>query len=266
MGPKVSPAKQPQPVKLSPGPAVHELSGSPIKTRDANSFSPARIGTEAKLSPGKVADEKRTSPVKTRSDKTPVPAPSQRKHPLASRFQGFTPEMESKPTFGTSPRNSGGSPAPDVNKPLPQPVKDVARGVITPPASTASSNSSTPKKETTSPVMERPHAAEAKRPDEDDVHDERALREAVKASITRQISLSREQRDMLKPYHSQGYKNSSPPKAKPLTIQEIATGKHERVAETKKATPVIITPGPEPEDASYFYRNRKSELVILEGA
>ncbi|CAI6089834.1 unnamed protein product [Clonostachys chloroleuca] len=247
MGPKVSPAKQPQPVKLSPGPAVHELSGSPIKTRDANSFSPARIGTEAKLSPGKVADEKRTSPVKT-------------------RFQGFTPEMESKPTFGTSPRNSGGSPAPDVNKPLPQPVKDVARGVITPPASTASSNSSTPKKETTSPVMERPHAAEAKRPDEDDVHDERALREAVKASITRQISLSREQRDMLKPYHSQGYKNSSPPKAKPLTIQEIATGKHERVAETKKATPVIITPGPEPEDASYFYRNRKSELVILEGA
>lgn len=268
MGPKVSPAKNPQPVKAPPGPVVHELSGSPIKTRDANSFSPARIGTEAKLSPGKVADEKRTSPVKTRSDRTPVPAPSQRKHPLASRFQGFTPEMESKPTFGTSPRNSGGSPAPDVNKPLPQPIKDVARGVITPPASTASSNSSTPKKETTSPVMERPHAAEAKRPDEDDVHDERALREAVKASITRQISLSREQRDMLKPYHSQGYKNSSAPKAKPLTIQEIATGKHERVAETKKATPVIITPGPEPEDASpsYFYRNRKSELVILEGA
>ncbi|KAK8060409.1 hypothetical protein PG996_010339 [Apiospora saccharicola] len=100
---------------------------------------------------------------------------------------------------------------------------------------------------------------------------------AVEQSIARQISVSREQRRMLKPLQTtfgsgprpQPRRGSGPGSGKvplhisPLPTPKIAMGQNERLAETKMLTPTLVTPR-ETNDTK-LAEHRKSERIVLEG-
>lgn len=90
----------------------------------------------------------------------------------------------------------------------------------------------------------------------------------VEMSIARQISVSREQRKMLQPLQTAF--GAPRPKASPASASSksptptprIVMGKNERLAETRTATPTLVTPR-ETLD-SQLAEHRKSEWVVLE--
>ncbi|KAK8090895.1 hypothetical protein PG994_000400 [Apiospora phragmitis] len=105
---------------------------------------------------------------------------------------------------------------------------------------------------------------------------------AVEQSIARQISVSREQRRMLKPLQTTfgsgprpQYRRGSGPGSSgsgsgkvplhisPLPTPKIAMGQNERLAETKLLTPTLVTPR-ETEETKLL-EHRKSERIVLEG-
>ncbi|KAK7956114.1 uncharacterized protein PG986_005336, partial [Apiospora aurea] len=105
---------------------------------------------------------------------------------------------------------------------------------------------------------------------------------AVELSIARQISVSREQRRMLKPLQTTFGSGPRPPHRRgsgpgssggaggkiplhisPLPTPKIAMGQNERLAETKLLTPTLVTPR-ETEETKLL-EHRKSERIILEG-
>jgi hypothetical protein len=85
----------------------------------------------------------------------------------------------------------------------------------------------------------------------------------VEISIARQISISRQQRKMLQPLQTTftvSRPRRSPEKTSPMPM--IAVGKNERLAETKSATPTLITPIETL--SSQLAQHRKSERIVLE--
>ncbi|KAK6827941.1 hypothetical protein PG989_005139 [Apiospora arundinis] len=105
---------------------------------------------------------------------------------------------------------------------------------------------------------------------------------AVELSIARQISVSREQRRMLKPLQTTFGSGPRPPHRRgsgpgsggnsstkvpmhtsPLPTPKIAMGQNERLAETKLLTPTLVTP--RETDETKLLEHRKSERIILEG-
>ncbi|KAK8118615.1 uncharacterized protein PG998_003241 [Apiospora kogelbergensis] len=104
---------------------------------------------------------------------------------------------------------------------------------------------------------------------------------AVELSIARQISVSREQRRMLKPLQttfgsgprppyrrgsgtgSGGSSTKLPMHISPLPTPKIAMAQNERLAETKLLTPTLVTPQ-ESHDGQ-LAEHRKSERIIIEG-
>lgn len=100
---------------------------------------------------------------------------------------------------------------------------------------------------------------------------------AVEQSIARQISVSREQRRMLKPLQTtfgsgprpQPRRGSGPGSGKvplhisPLPTPKIAMGHNERLAETKLVTPTLVTP--QETDETKLAEHRRSERIVLEG-
>ncbi|KAF4126818.1 hypothetical protein GMORB2_0555 [Geosmithia morbida] len=91
---------------------------------------------------------------------------------------------------------------------------------------------------------------------------DRALKEAVEASIIRQISVSREQRQMLGSLRGH-MKNGRD--AKPKGFGSVAVGQNERLVETKQLTPVMVHPSSEDGSSTSLHMHRRSERVVLEG-
>ncbi|KAH8681474.1 hypothetical protein BX600DRAFT_544028 [Xylariales sp. PMI_506] len=85
---------------------------------------------------------------------------------------------------------------------------------------------------------------------------------AVEISIARQISLSRQQRQLLKPLET-SFAAQKSKKGPPVPI--ISVGKNERLAETKTSTPTLVTPD-ETSDSQYYGWHRKSERIVVEGS
>ncbi|KAK8080642.1 hypothetical protein PG997_008460 [Apiospora hydei] len=105
---------------------------------------------------------------------------------------------------------------------------------------------------------------------------------AVELSIARQISVSREQRRMLKPLQTTFGSGPRPPHRRgsgpgssggaggklplhisPLPTPKIAMGQNERLAETKLLTPTLVTP--QETEETKLLEHRKSERIVLEG-
>ncbi|KAK8052066.1 hypothetical protein PG993_003451 [Apiospora rasikravindrae] len=105
---------------------------------------------------------------------------------------------------------------------------------------------------------------------------------AVEMSIARQISVSREQRRMLKPLQTTFGSGPRPPHRRgsgpggssggggklpihisPLPTPKIAMGQNERLAETKLLTPTLVTP--QETEETKLLEHRRSERIVLEG-
>ncbi|KAK0391127.1 hypothetical protein NLU13_0629 [Sarocladium strictum] len=103
---------------------------------------------------------------------------------------------------------------------------------------------------------------------------QKALRDAVENSIRRQISISQQQRQMLRPQHltasplaasSPSRKDASPQGVGIArnVIPRVVVGKNERLAETKSSTPTLVHPGMEGQSP---LNNRKSERIVFDSA
>jgi hypothetical protein len=91
------------------------------------------------------------------------------------------------------------------------------------------------------------------------------LGDAVEVSIARQISISRQQRKLLKPFRERASSRTGSADTTPhIASSSISTGENKRLAATKTGTPTIIHPEDDPDSPQRIYR--RSERVILEGA
>jgi hypothetical protein len=161
------------------------------------------------------------------------------------------------------------------SKPLPAVQEDEPQWQMVSQSSLASSNSAAVSDPNSVP---RSHSAtstpvqDAKKKAEDEA--QKALRDAVENSIRRQISMSQQQRQMLRPQHlnasplassTSNRKDASPQGvgiAKNV-IPRVVVGSNERLSETKSSTPTLVHPGalgPSP------LTNRKSERIVLDNA
>ncbi|KAF3007115.1 hypothetical protein E8E14_008816 [Neopestalotiopsis sp. 37M] len=90
-------------------------------------------------------------------------------------------------------------------------------------------------------------------------------RDPVQISIARQISISREQRKLLKPLETSFTLRSkgSPARASPGPVPRIGMADNERLAETRSATPTLVVPSMSLDPESL--QQRRSERIIIEG-
>lgn len=138
--------------------------------------------------------------------------------------------------------------------------KESTLEAMTPPTSTTGSSSSTSKKDSLSSITSE--IVSVTRPAEETVEDV-TLKEAVQASISRQISVSREQRELLRPFRSQSRHGR---KVKPLGVENIAIGVNERIVDTKKATPTLVHPAADALSPQSQNLYRRSEQVVFDAA
>ncbi|OTB06371.1 hypothetical protein M426DRAFT_21156 [Hypoxylon sp. CI-4A] len=134
----------------------------------------------------------------------------------------------------------------------------------TTPSTASSSAPSDRKPPTSSPATSTSNLSHISQ-DMDDLLEDTSNMNPVELSIARQISISRQQRKMLKPLQtsfSVPRTQKSPSKLAP--VPRIAMGKDERLAETKSSTPTLVTP--EETINPNLAQHRKSERVILERA
>ncbi|KAF3055883.1 hypothetical protein GL218_07065 [Daldinia childiae] len=137
--------------------------------------------------------------------------------------------------------------------------------MITPPNTTpptTASSSTSDKKPSPSPASPaHSHLSQMSQDDDDDddILDSSNMN-PVELSIARQISISRQQRKMLKPLNKVSVRKQPPP------VPKIAIAQNERLAETKTATPTLVIPEEEPTAQSPLAYHRKSERVVLDQA
>ncbi|KAJ0164297.1 hypothetical protein CTA2_1338 [Colletotrichum tanaceti] len=147
-------------------------------------------------------------------------------------------------------------------------IYEPAWQMMTPADSTAPS-STAPSAKDHSPASVSSVQTHVTKPSFDGSEPDDALRAAVEISIARQISISRQQRRMLRPLKTNGIRvggsggggGGSPGSRSPVTT--IIVGKNERLSSTKSATPTLISSGETFEQQ--IAQNRKSERIILEG-
>ncbi|KAK2008603.1 hypothetical protein LZ32DRAFT_452180 [Colletotrichum eremochloae] len=134
--------------------------------------------------------------------------------------------------------------------------------MITPAGSTAPS-SAAPSAKDQSPASVSSVQTHVTKPSFDGSEPDDALRAAVEISIARQISISRQQRQMLRPVKPNTLRigGANSPRTK-SPVPSLAVGKNERLSSTKSSTPTLIVPGETFEQQ--IAQNRKSERIIVE--
>lgn len=211
------------------------------------------------------------------TDKLPnATAQRERRPTLNSRFQRSTPQLRSANNVFDSPTSIDESPVAEMKATYQPHVKDPAWEMISPPPSTTSSHAGTPKKGSLSSITSNENISVVKpsqpQATPEEIEAENTLRQAVEASITRQISVSRDQRQLLGSLRGNGNRKRRATDGKqPIGFgPTVATGGEERLVETaKKLTPTVVHPEPEPasgEQPRSLHMHRRSERVIVEGA
>ncbi|KAI1394095.1 uncharacterized protein F4822DRAFT_36566 [Hypoxylon trugodes] len=185
-------------------------------------------------------------------------SPDSSKLILESPSEMSSPEFEVVRTEGLRPR--------------PTYTQEPKWQMMTPPQHTPPSTTSTSATSDKKPLPSSPETSAQSNPsqvsdDEDDIVDSSKMN-PVELSIARQISISRQQRKMLKPLQTgSGLARTQRSPSKTSPAPRIAMGKNERLAETKSSTPTLITPEEiSPGGHSPLARHRKSERVVLERA
>lgn len=242
-----------------PSPGIQTFDhGSPLAQAARSRTFPSPAGT-----PGSASTERLPN-----SD-----SPTQRRPSLKSKFQRPSPSSNMiTPTAFESPTSITESPSStQTTKPAYHPTAgEPIWEMISPPASTTASASGTSKNSSLSSVESAEQLTVIKSPvDAKQAQSDKALREAVQASIIRQISVSRDQRQMLGTISETRSNNPTTRGRKgslPVEIGDMTMGKNERLVESKKLTPTLVLPDAEPDDTTKtLHRHRKSERVILEG-
>ncbi|TPX10535.1 uncharacterized protein E0L32_008585 [Thyridium curvatum] len=150
------------------------------------------------------------------------------------------------------------------NPEIPEPQWQMASPLTpAPPSSTSSSASSTRKRSRSSVSSVKTHVT---KPSVEINEADSVLKNAVEVSIARQISISRQQRQMLRPLQSSTIQ-SSRRRANTTTTGPVRNqlGRNEKLQETKSSTPTLVVP-PEAMERSQLMQHRKSERVVLEAA
>ncbi|TLS31218.1 hypothetical protein PpBr36_02953 [Pyricularia pennisetigena] len=162
-----------------------------------------------------------------------------------------------------------------VQQPKPTIVVEPRWQLETPPSSAATSSSTASSTRKRSPSSTSSVATNVTRPSVDDESDN-ALKAAVEISIARQISISRQQRQMLRPLQTSVVRDRNGttvagtrpgrPMPSPAKVSPVKLGKNERLQETKSCTPTLIHPPRRHLSPEQLMMHRKSERVILEAA
>ncbi|KAL0944300.1 uncharacterized protein CTRU02_202187 [Colletotrichum truncatum] len=198
----------------------------------------------------------------------------------AARADAATPEPRAPRSHDVSnahafgPEQSGlllGSPTDDqeseeihLTEQLKPTIYEPEWQMITPSESTAPSSgapSAAPSAKDRSPASVSSAYTHVTKPSLDESEPDDALRAAVEISIARQISISRQQRRMLRPLKTQTARVAGSPSIK-SPVAAITVGRNERLSSTKSSTPTLISPGETFEQQ--IAQNRKSERIIVE--
>ncbi|KAI0117218.1 hypothetical protein F4814DRAFT_448221 [Daldinia grandis] len=272
----------------------------PRKPTQTSHNSPSRLRSNtspAQLrSPLKASFDHTTPHQKKPSDDEPTPPPRKgpsvhrypqdkltiatlaraREQAAAAREHQFSPETSSlileSPVDSTSPGFEIVKSEP--LRPKASYMQEPKWQMITPPNPTPStttttattattpSSSTSDKKPPPSPASSaHSHLSQLSQDDDDDILDSSNMN-PVELSIARQISISRQQRKMLRPLNKVSVRKQQPPPPVP----KIAIAQNERLAETKTATPTLIIPEEEAAAESPLGYHRKSERVVLDRA
>ncbi|KAK2063614.1 hypothetical protein LY76DRAFT_632487 [Colletotrichum caudatum] len=150
-----------------------------------------------------------------------------------------------------------------VTEQLKPTIYEPAWQMVDPAASTAPS-SAAPSAKDRSPASVSSVQTHVTKPSFDGSEPDDALRAAVEISIARQISISRKQRQMLRPIKPNAVRigGANSPRNKSPVPTIVAVGKNERLSSTKSSTPTLISPGETFEQQ--VAQNRKSERIIVE--
>ncbi|KAK1999371.1 hypothetical protein LX36DRAFT_485771 [Colletotrichum falcatum] len=135
--------------------------------------------------------------------------------------------------------------------------------MITPAGSTAPSSAAPSATNDYSPASVSSAQTHVTKPSFDGSEPDDALRAAVEISIARQISISRQQRQMLRPVKPNNLRigGANSPRTK-SPVPALAVGNNERLSATKSSTPTLIYSGATFEQQ--IAQNRKSERIIVE--
>ncbi|KAK1988023.1 hypothetical protein LZ30DRAFT_578923 [Colletotrichum cereale] len=249
-------------LSLFPATPSRSANNPPQSPRYRSNTSPAHLSSSqrAKLEPA------RTHPEATRK-KTPSPEtsglrPRRPQEPPAAREVVASPEHQtrSRDSFANDDDESEEIHLTEQLKPA---IYEPTWQMITPAASTAPS-SAAPSAKDQSPASVSSVRTHVTKPSFDGSEPDDALRAAVEISIARQISISRQQRQMLRPMKTNAVRigGANSPRTK-SPVPTLAVGKNERLSSTKSSTPTLIFPGETFEQQ--IAQNRKSERIVVEG-
>ena len=140
--------------------------------------------------------------------------------------------------------------------------------------SVLSSTTSGPRHRSPSAASSATTHTHATKPSSDLDETDAALQSAVEVSIARQISISRQQRQLLRPLQTRrgpgGGERSAT--ASPLGVKIVKSptpsrrlGEEESIKETKSNTPTLIHPRESPVNPAHLAQNRKSSWAVVEG-
>lgn len=98
-----------------------------------------------------------------------------------------------------------------------------------------------------------------------------ALQSAVEVSIARQISISRQQRQLLRPLQARRGAGERSASVSPLGVKIVKSptpsrrlGGEQEIKETKSSTPTLIHPRESPVNPAHLAQNRKSSWAVVE--
>ncbi|OLN95624.1 hypothetical protein CCHL11_04933 [Colletotrichum chlorophyti] len=253
-------ATSPQPLK-SPAFSLSLFPATPSESANNPSQSPRyRSNTSPAFlnSPSRSSFElAQTRPEAGRKRATPPETGPQALEPA----HGFTFGPDQSGLLSDPPTDDNESEEIHLTEQLKPTIYEPTWQMITPSESTAPSSAAPSAKER-SPVSVASVQTHVTKPSVDESEPDDALRAAVEISIARQISISRQQRRMLRPINTAGVRGGSPGGVRsPVTT--ITVGKNERLSSTKISTPTLISHGETFEQQ--IAQNRKSSRIIVEG-
>ncbi|KAI6440344.1 hypothetical protein MCOR17_011857 [Pyricularia oryzae] len=278
--PQPIPTKSPAFTLFPPTPdSRFESSRSPSSPRNRSNTSPAAVSSPARPRFGSGSDAENAAHSRGQaSHKTSHSAGSSRYlHPSARdkavHFgQGQSSLYLESPTSPVSDYERDQRTTVQQLKPT---IAEPHWQLVTPSSSAATSSSTASSTRKRSPSSTSSVATNVTRPSVDDESDN-ALKAAVEISIARQISISRQQRQMLRPLQTSVVRDrngmtatgarAGRPVPSPAKVSPVKLGKNERLQETKSSTPTLIHPPRQHLSAEQLMMHRKSEQVILEAA
>ncbi|KAI3400667.1 hypothetical protein diail_2379 [Diaporthe ilicicola] len=209
------------------------------------------------------------SPPQTRKQPKREPVPI---YPTDTTFQ-FGPDKSGlildSPTEMDSPADEI-----IISQPLKPTLHEPQWRMVSPQSVSASSTTSGPRGRSPSAASSATTHTHATKPSSDLDEADAAFQSAVEVSIARQISISRQQRQLLRPLQTRRVPGGAERSASvsPLGVKVVKSpspsrrlGDEESIKETKSSTPTLIHPRESPVNPAHLAQNRKSSWAVVEG-